>query len=261
MALQHADHDHLDNLDSRIIFRSQLERSILKAYNCSSGRRLVDWEPRRSPHAGVDFWSLVELQQPGVCCDVLGGVAYPRSGDLVWLAPVGGASLFASASFCSTAGSPIVDTCTKGGEVPPRLGSSDGQVSQVNHSCSMSSVGEGFFPHLPGHLLYYLGRQKSYKPFKSSKALENLFGTESLVFGIESPLFGTESPVRGLKTLAIAILIARVEIPMKRLKTFVKLKVYLDWTPRRGNVRGSRGLPDTLKVAGGALQRDLGYGK
>ncbi|RZS04683.1 hypothetical protein BHM03_00035053 [Ensete ventricosum] len=36
-----------------------------------------------------------------------------RSEDLVWLAFVGGVSLFASASFRSLADSPVVDTCTK----------------------------------------------------------------------------------------------------------------------------------------------------
>ncbi|RWW03678.1 hypothetical protein GW17_00033145 [Ensete ventricosum] len=42
-----------------------------------------------------------------------GGVAYPRFEDLVWLASAGGAFLFASASFRSSVGSPVVDTCTK----------------------------------------------------------------------------------------------------------------------------------------------------
>ncbi|RWW38890.1 hypothetical protein BHE74_00055833, partial [Ensete ventricosum] len=44
---------------------------------CSSGRRLMDWKPRRSPYAGVDLWSLVELQLLVVCCDVWRGIAYP----------------------------------------------------------------------------------------------------------------------------------------------------------------------------------------
>ncbi|RWW49145.1 hypothetical protein BHE74_00044729 [Ensete ventricosum] len=54
------------------------EDSSLVPEGCasSSGRRLVDWEPGRSPRAGVDFWSLVELQSLGVRCDVLRGVAY-----------------------------------------------------------------------------------------------------------------------------------------------------------------------------------------
>ncbi|RWW14530.1 hypothetical protein GW17_00021690 [Ensete ventricosum] len=42
-----------------------------------------------------------------------GGVAYPRSGDLVWPASMGGASLFASASFHSSVGSSVVNPCTK----------------------------------------------------------------------------------------------------------------------------------------------------
>ncbi|RWW51754.1 hypothetical protein BHE74_00041876 [Ensete ventricosum] len=48
----------------------------------SSRCRSVGRELGQSSHAGVDFWSLVELQLSGVCCDVLGGVAYPWSGDL-----------------------------------------------------------------------------------------------------------------------------------------------------------------------------------
>ncbi|RWV98721.1 hypothetical protein BHE74_00047126 [Ensete ventricosum] len=57
---------------------------------------------------------------------VLGGVAAAQSlwqcfrgsclsliGDLVWLASVGGASLFASASFHSSVGSSVVNACTK----------------------------------------------------------------------------------------------------------------------------------------------------
>ncbi|RWW13502.1 hypothetical protein GW17_00022768 [Ensete ventricosum] len=79
----------------------------------SSTRRLVNQEPERSPRAGVNFWSLVELQSLGVHCDVPRGVAYLWSGNLVWLASVGKASLFASASFRSSVGSSIVDACTK----------------------------------------------------------------------------------------------------------------------------------------------------
>ncbi|RWW02467.1 hypothetical protein GW17_00034442 [Ensete ventricosum] len=48
-----------------------------------------------------------------VCCDVLRGVVYPRSGDFVWLASVGGSSLFASVFFYSSVGSPIIDVYTK----------------------------------------------------------------------------------------------------------------------------------------------------
>ncbi|RZS28438.1 hypothetical protein BHM03_00062030 [Ensete ventricosum] len=74
----------------------------------SLGCRLVDREPRWSPHARVNFWSFVELQSLRVCCDIPERVAYPRSEDVVWLASVGEASLFASALFRSSVGSPIV---------------------------------------------------------------------------------------------------------------------------------------------------------
>ncbi|RRT42428.1 hypothetical protein B296_00057136, partial [Ensete ventricosum] len=47
----------------------------------SLGRRLVDLEPGRSPCAGVDFWSLVELQPLGVHYNVSRGVAYLWSGN------------------------------------------------------------------------------------------------------------------------------------------------------------------------------------
>ncbi|RZS27895.1 hypothetical protein BHM03_00061431, partial [Ensete ventricosum] len=84
-----------------------------KGYASSLGFWLVVREPRQSPSAGVDFLSLVELQLLGVCCDISRGVIYPRSGDLIWLASLGGASLFVSASFHSSADSLVVDTCTK----------------------------------------------------------------------------------------------------------------------------------------------------
>ncbi|RRT54879.1 hypothetical protein B296_00026431 [Ensete ventricosum] len=74
----------------------------------SSEYRLVDREPRWSPHARVNFWSFVELQSLRVCCDIPERVAYHRSEDVVWLASVGEASLFASALFRSSVGSPIV---------------------------------------------------------------------------------------------------------------------------------------------------------
>ncbi|RZR78011.1 hypothetical protein BHM03_00003232 [Ensete ventricosum] len=94
---------------ARVHMSAQDSSLVPEGCASSSGRRLVYREPKRSPHAGVDFWSLVELQPPGVCCDVPRGVAYPQSGDLVWLAPVDEASLVASVSFCSSAGSPVVD--------------------------------------------------------------------------------------------------------------------------------------------------------
>ncbi|RRT33874.1 hypothetical protein B296_00037536 [Ensete ventricosum] len=53
--------------------------SLLALEGCvgSSSCHLVDREPRWSPHAGVDFWSFVELQPLGIDYDVPGGVAYP----------------------------------------------------------------------------------------------------------------------------------------------------------------------------------------
>ncbi|RWW56325.1 hypothetical protein BHE74_00036965 [Ensete ventricosum] len=53
--------------------------SLLALEGCvgSSSCHIVDREPRWSPHAGVDFWSFVELQPLGVDYDVPGGVAYP----------------------------------------------------------------------------------------------------------------------------------------------------------------------------------------
>ncbi|RWW16438.1 hypothetical protein GW17_00019676 [Ensete ventricosum] len=51
-----------------------------------------------------------------ICCDVRKGgrdVAYLRSGDLVWLAFVNEASIFASTLFYSSIGSATVDACTK----------------------------------------------------------------------------------------------------------------------------------------------------
>ncbi|RZS01854.1 hypothetical protein BHM03_00031801 [Ensete ventricosum] len=76
-------------------------------------RRLVDRGPKRSSHAGVDFWSLVELQSLGVYCDVPKRVVYSRSEDLVWLASVGEVSLFASVSFRSSASSLVIIAYTK----------------------------------------------------------------------------------------------------------------------------------------------------
>ncbi|RZR86600.1 hypothetical protein BHM03_00013831 [Ensete ventricosum] len=79
----------------------------------SSRYRLVGRESRLSPCTKVSLWALVELQSSKVCCDVLGGVAFPRLGDLVRLASVGGASFYMSAFFHSSAGSSVVDACTK----------------------------------------------------------------------------------------------------------------------------------------------------
>ncbi|RZR95625.1 hypothetical protein BHM03_00024502 [Ensete ventricosum] len=55
----------------------------------SSGHQLVGREPGRSPYVGVDFWYFVELQSPGVYCNVLGegGVAYPWLGILFGRSP------------------------------------------------------------------------------------------------------------------------------------------------------------------------------
>ncbi|RZS19092.1 hypothetical protein BHM03_00051441 [Ensete ventricosum] len=56
---------------------------------------------------------MCKLLGTSVSCDISRGVTYPRSGDLVWLASIGGVSLFASASFHSSCGSPVVDVSTK----------------------------------------------------------------------------------------------------------------------------------------------------
>ncbi|RRT63839.1 hypothetical protein B296_00034832 [Ensete ventricosum] len=48
----------------------------------SLGHRLVGWEPRRSPRARVDLRSLMKLQSFGICCNVSGGVTYPRADEL-----------------------------------------------------------------------------------------------------------------------------------------------------------------------------------
>ncbi|RWW57312.1 hypothetical protein BHE74_00035932 [Ensete ventricosum] len=61
----------------------------------SSGHQLGGGEPRRSPHAEIDFLSSIqELQPLEVYYDVSGGVAYHWSGDLIRLAIESGASLF-----------------------------------------------------------------------------------------------------------------------------------------------------------------------
>ncbi|RZR94374.1 hypothetical protein BHM03_00023067 [Ensete ventricosum] len=57
------------------------EDFLLVSKGCvgSLGYRLVGWEPRRSPRARVDLWSLMKLQSFGICCNVSGEVTYPRS--------------------------------------------------------------------------------------------------------------------------------------------------------------------------------------
>ncbi|RWW14210.1 hypothetical protein GW17_00022037 [Ensete ventricosum] len=93
------------------------EDSSLAAEGCasSSGCQLVDREHRRSSRAGVDFWSLVELQPLRVRCDVPRGVAH------------------LCASFRSSVGSPIVDAYAKaavgGVRCCPDLAPSDSQVN------------------------------------------------------------------------------------------------------------------------------------
>ncbi|RZS00326.1 hypothetical protein BHM03_00030037 [Ensete ventricosum] len=76
---------------------------LLSPEGCTSslGRRLVDRESGRSSGVVVNFWSLVELQSLGVYCDIPRGVVYFWSENFDWLASVGKASLFASASFRS----------------------------------------------------------------------------------------------------------------------------------------------------------------
>ncbi|RWW54877.1 hypothetical protein BHE74_00038518 [Ensete ventricosum] len=76
---------------------------LLSPEGCTSslGHRLVDREPERSSGVVVNFWSLVELQPLGVYCDIPRGIVYLWSENFDWLASVGKASLFASASFRS----------------------------------------------------------------------------------------------------------------------------------------------------------------
>ncbi|RWW00666.1 hypothetical protein BHE74_00056617 [Ensete ventricosum] len=80
--------------------------------------RLLEMSVGRSgTQAVASCWSrlLVLDRAPTarVCCDVLWGVAYPRSGDFVWLSSMGGDSLFASVSFHSSTDIPVVDVYTK----------------------------------------------------------------------------------------------------------------------------------------------------
>ncbi|RWW04722.1 hypothetical protein GW17_00032039 [Ensete ventricosum] len=75
--------------------------------------RLVDRGLGRLTHTRVNFWSLVDLQPLGVCYDVPKRVAYPWSEDLMWLASMGEAFFFASASFRSSVGSSVVNVYTK----------------------------------------------------------------------------------------------------------------------------------------------------
>ncbi|RRT46799.1 hypothetical protein B296_00040561 [Ensete ventricosum] len=92
-----------------------LRHSSLATEGCasSSGCRLVGWEPGRSSHAKVDFRSLVELQLPGVCFNVLGELPILGRGASFGRPMRGEFLSFAITSFHSSIGSPIVDTCTK----------------------------------------------------------------------------------------------------------------------------------------------------
>ncbi|RZS19428.1 hypothetical protein BHM03_00051836 [Ensete ventricosum] len=113
--------------------------SSLALEGCVSSleRRLVDRGPEWSPHTGVDFWSLVELQSLGVCYNILERVAYPRSGDLVWLASVGEAFIFVSASFCSSTSSPVTYTKASIG----RWGCLDSAPSMIKLAKQKRSIG------------------------------------------------------------------------------------------------------------------------
>ncbi|RRT39155.1 hypothetical protein B296_00056443 [Ensete ventricosum] len=92
-----------------LIYTWVLDNFLLTLERCASfsGRRLVGREPKRSTRAGVDFWSLVELQSFEVCYDIPEGVTYPRSRDIIWLASVTELPSFASVSFYSSVGSPL----------------------------------------------------------------------------------------------------------------------------------------------------------
>ncbi|RWW16298.1 hypothetical protein GW17_00019827 [Ensete ventricosum] len=107
-----------------------LERCVSSLGRRLVGRDLVNHFVLESTFG--PWWSYSTF---GVCCDVRGGgetVAYPRLGDLAWVASVGGASLFASAFFHSSTGSLVVDAYTKavvGGRGLPRSDPSDDQVN------------------------------------------------------------------------------------------------------------------------------------
>ncbi|RWW48058.1 hypothetical protein BHE74_00045905 [Ensete ventricosum] len=85
----------------------------VKGYASSSERRLVDREPRQLPRARVDFWSLVELQSLGVCCEIPRRVDYLWSRNLAWLASLGKTFVFMNVSFHSAVDFPIINACTK----------------------------------------------------------------------------------------------------------------------------------------------------
>ncbi|RZS16414.1 hypothetical protein BHM03_00048401 [Ensete ventricosum] len=167
------------------------------------------------------------LQSLEVCCDVLGGVAYPWLGDLVRLATEGRAFLFYSVFFRSSTGSLVVDTYTKAvvgggegdvaapirpeGDVATRYDPSDGQVSN-----------ESFF------VIY---------PFLYQRRIPNVFVWAPFILhgevrikssGIGSPPSdvgsGAKDPVKGLKALEVdrvyarATLVTETESPVKGLR-------------------------------------------
>ncbi|RZR78487.1 hypothetical protein BHM03_00003857 [Ensete ventricosum] len=75
--------------------------------------KLLGTSTGRSSHAKVDFRSLVELQLPGVCFNVLGELSILSRGASFGRPMRGEFLSFAIASFHSSIGSPVVDTCTK----------------------------------------------------------------------------------------------------------------------------------------------------
>ncbi|RWW22047.1 hypothetical protein GW17_00013773 [Ensete ventricosum] len=75
--------------------------------------KLLGTSTGRSSHAKVDFRSLVELQLPGVCFNVLGELPILGRGASFGRPMRGEFLSFEIASFHSSIGSPVVDTCNK----------------------------------------------------------------------------------------------------------------------------------------------------
>ncbi|RRT70933.1 hypothetical protein B296_00008923 [Ensete ventricosum] len=131
----------------------------------SSGHRLVGREPGRSPQAGADLWSLVELQSLKVYYDALGGVVYPWSGDLIRSAIKSRASLFYECDLSLLGWLSVRRHLHQGHGPGGGICCPDSTPSTVKSVtlivlCYMFCIEEGPCTH--EHLLYYLGRQKPY---------------------------------------------------------------------------------------------------
>ncbi|RWW57309.1 hypothetical protein BHE74_00035934 [Ensete ventricosum] len=207
------------------------EISSLAPERCASSSRcwLGGWEPKQSPYARFDFWSLVELQSLEVCCDVLGGVAYPWLWDLIRLATEGRPSLFYSVFFRSSTGSLVVDTCTKAivgggegdvaapirpeGDVATRYDPSDGQVSNESFFVIYPFLYQRRIPNVFVWAPFILHGEVRIKssgigPVKGLKALEvgRVYARATLVGRVHARatlVKGDKSSVKGLKALKV----------------------------------------------------------